>query len=70
MDMDTDTHTHTQQSPQLNLYYSLKIEPFDAEAVDIKKHLDLGRVVKNYPILLNAEVKNILIRKRHLNFVR
>lgn len=55
--MDMDTHTHTQQSPQLYLYYSLKIEPFDAEAVDIKKHLDLGRVVKNYPILLNAEVK-------------
>lgn len=44
-------------SPQLYLLYSLKIEPFDNEACDIKKKLDLSKVIKNYPVLKNEEVK-------------
>lgn len=44
-------------SPQLYLLYSLKIEPFDNEACNIKKKLDLSKVIKNYPVLKNEEVR-------------
>lgn len=44
-------------SPELYLYYSLKIEPFDNDAIHIKKNIDLSRVIKKYPVLKNEQVK-------------
>lgn len=44
-------------SIELYLYYSLKIEPFDNEAIQIKKNMDLDKVIKNHPVLKNNEVK-------------
>jgi SNF2 family DNA or RNA helicase len=44
-------------SPELYLYYSIKIEPFDYEAVEIKKKIDLSKIIKNYPVLKNQQVK-------------
>ena len=44
-------------SPELYLYYSLKIEPFDSGAAEIKKKIDLSKIVKNYPVLTNQQVK-------------
>lgn len=45
-------------SPELYLYYSLLIEPFDNWAIGYKKSLDLAEVCKNYPVIKNQEVKN------------
>lgn len=42
--------------PELYLFYSLKIEPFDEKAVEIKKNLNLGLIVKEYQVLKNEEV--------------
>lgn len=45
-------------SPELYLFYSLKIEPFDNEAIQIKKNIDLGEVIKKHPVLKNEQVQN------------
>lgn len=41
----------------LYLYYSFKIEPFDDEAVQIKKNFDVEQVIKRQKVLKNDEVK-------------
>ena len=45
-------------SPELYLYYFLKIEPFDSIGVEIKKNIDLDKVIKNHNVLKNNETKN------------
>lgn len=44
-------------NPELYLYYSLKIEPFDNEACIIKKNIDLSKIMENHQVLKNEEVK-------------
>lgn len=44
-------------SPELYLYYSLSIEPFDSWSVSYKKSIDLAEVCKNYSVMKNQEVK-------------
>lgn len=44
-------------SPELYLYYSLKIEPFDMGAIDIKKRIDLAKIIKTQHVLKNEQVK-------------
>lgn len=46
-------------SPELYLFYSLKIEPFDNDAIHIKKNIDLSKVIKKYPVLKNDQVKEL-----------
>jgi hypothetical protein len=50
-------HNKQMCTPELYLYYSLKIEPFDEVAIHIKKNIDLSKVIKNYNVLKNDEVK-------------
>ena len=50
-------------SPELYLYYSLKIEPFDNEAIDIKKKINLSDVIKKQKVLKNKEVKEFYSKK-------
>ena len=50
-------------SPELYLYYSLKIEPFDNESIDIKKKLNLSEVIKNQKVIKNKEVKDFYAKK-------
>jgi SNF2 family DNA or RNA helicase len=50
-------------NPELYLYYSLKIEPFDNEATHIKKNIKLCEVVKNHNVLKNTEVKDFYAKK-------
>lgn len=45
-------------SPELYLYYSLEIEPFDNWAIHYKKTLDLAQVCKDQKVMKNQEVKN------------
>ena len=45
-------------SPELYLYYSLTIEPFDTWAITYKKSIDLAQIYKDYPIMKNDDVKN------------
>lgn len=49
--------TQNQFSPELYLYYSLKIEPFDRDACEIKKNIDLSKIIKTHPYLKNTEVE-------------
>lgn len=44
-------------SPELYLFYSLSIEPFDNWAIYYKKSLDLAQVCKDYLVIKNQEVK-------------
>lgn len=50
----------TSISPELYLFYSLSIEPFDNWAIGYKKSIDLAEVYNNYPILKNMDIKNHL----------
>lgn len=43
-------------SPELYLYYSLSIEPFDMWTMNYKKTIDLAQICKEYKILKNEEV--------------
>lgn len=43
-------------SPELYLYYSLSIEPFDDWTIEYKKHIDLAKIYKYYPIIKNDEI--------------
>ena len=45
-------------SPELYLYYSLSIEPFDTWSITYKKSIDLAEIYKEYKVLKNLEVKN------------
>lgn len=45
-------------TPELYLFYSLSIEPFDNWAISYKKSIDLGDIYINYEILKNQDVKN------------
>jgi SNF2 family DNA or RNA helicase len=45
-------------SPELYLYYSLSIEPFDTWAHSYKKELDLAQVCQEQVVLKNDDVKN------------
>jgi len=45
-------------SPELYLYYSLDIEPFDNWAIEYKKSLDLAQVCKDHKVMKDQEVKN------------
>jgi len=45
-------------SPELYLYYSLSIEPFDSWAINYKKSIDLAQICKEHKVLKNQEVKN------------
>jgi SNF2 family DNA or RNA helicase len=45
-------------SPELYLYYSLDINPFDNWAIYYKKNLDLAQVCKIHKVMKNQEVKN------------
>lgn len=50
-------------SPELYLYYSLVIEPFDNWAIHYKKSIDLAKVYNEQPILKNDEVKDLYDKK-------
>ena len=45
-------------SPELYLYYSLKIDPLDKQAVQIKKNIDLAQVIAKQPVLKNKAVSD------------
>lgn len=47
----------TCSSLELYLYYSLSIEPFDNQAIKIRKSIDLDYIYNNLPILKNNEVQ-------------
>jgi len=49
-------------SPELYLYYSLDIEPFDNWAIQYKKYLDLAKVCKEQNVMKNKEVKDYHIK--------
>jgi SNF2 family DNA or RNA helicase len=50
-------------SPELYLYYSLEISPFDNWAIHYKKSIDLAKVYKEHEILKNDEVKDFYRKK-------
>jgi hypothetical protein len=50
-------------SLELYLFYSLKIEPFDNEAIHIKKNIKLSEVMKKHNVLKNKEVKDFYAKK-------
>jgi SNF2 family DNA or RNA helicase len=50
-------------SPELYLYYSLKIEPFDNDAIRIKKNINLSDIIKKQKVLINNEVKDFYAKK-------
>jgi len=50
-------------SPELHLYYSLDITPFDEEAIHYKKSIDLAKVCKEHKVLKNNEVKEFYHKK-------
>lgn len=51
------------KNPELYLYYSLKIEPFDLVAVNIKKNLDLSQIALTKKTLKNEEIKEYFKKK-------